>query len=320
MTLTMQSHDLSIESAAKTMNELIHSFGFYPENSLIIRWCLRSEVVLTQRCDVEAFLEPSELSGLDLEIFIEPGRIYRADEALIVVCLDSMDSRVYAGIETVEKALNQVGIRIALAFVVVGQQILTSDCAGDCDPHFTLIDTEVNRSTRAAACESDSALLIKSKDFPKHPETHKLISWRAHESQFVHELLIQKCGPVSDIEFARLTVALGDIRVRDSILWDMANQVFDRTFVADLLTDLLPKLGAERGAPVATTAAICWWLLGNGAMANLCIERAVADTPHYSLATMIRAALDYALSPDFWLESVNILTREQCLAGLDVAP
>lgn len=319
MTLTMQSHDLSIKSAAKTLHELIHSFGFYPANSLIIRWCKRDEVVLTQRCDIEAFLEPTELSGLDLEIFIEPGRTYRAHEALIVVCLDSMDPRVYASIETVEKALDQAGIRVVLAFVVVGQQILTSDCAGDCDPHFTLIDTEVNRSVRAAACASDSAVLIQSKDFPKLPETDKLVSWRAHESQFVRELLIQKCGPVSVPEFARLTVALADIRVRDSILWDMANQVFDRTFVADLLTGLLPKLGADRGAPVATAAGICWWLQGNGAMANLCLERAFADMPHYSLATMIRAALDYALPPDFWLDSVNALTRDECLAGLDVA-
>jgi hypothetical protein len=35
---------------------------------------------------------------------------------------------------------------------------------------------------------------------------------------------------------------------------------------------------------------------------------------------MVRAALDHALPPEFWLESINELTREQCLAGLDVAP
>ena len=54
-------------------------------------------------------------------------------------------------------------------------------------------------------------------------------------------------------------------------------------------------------------------------MANVCINRAVTDAPGYSLAIMVRAALEHALPPDFWLESINELTRDECLAGRDVA-
>ncbi len=319
MTLTMQSHDVSIDAAAETLNELIHSFGFYPANSLMIRWLRSGQVILTQRSDVDAFLEAEDLSGSDLELFVEPGRIYLADQAVIVVCLDTLDSRIHAGIDAVEGALAQPKIDLAQAFVVVGQRIYARDCSGDCDPHLTLVDRQVNRSDRAVACASNCAEFIDLLEFPELPVSEELTPWRAAESQFVHDLLRQACEPVTVSEMARLVVALGDIRIRDSILWDMANEVFDRNLVAELLTGLLPKLDSNRGAPVATTAAICWWLQGNGAMANLCIDRAFADAPSYSLATMIRAALDYALSPDFWLESVNVLTRDECLAGLDVA-
>jgi hypothetical protein len=316
----MQSHDVNIDAAALTLNELINSFGFYPANSLMIRWLRSGEIVLTQRADVEAFLDHEELSESDLELFVEPGRTYLADQALVVVCLDAMEARVHAGLELVESALLQHEIDVVQVFVVVGQRIYSRDCGDDCGPHVALIDTQNDRSTRAAACESNYAEVLDAKEFPEIPDSEDLTSWRAGESQFVHDLLRQAHSSITGSELARLTVALGDIRVRDSILWDMANDVFDRHLVAEILTGVLPKLDSDRGSPVATTAGICWWLLGNGAMANLCLERSFADTPHYSLATMIRAALNYALPPDFWLESVNALTRHECLAGLDVAP
>jgi|TARA_B110000858_G_scaffold162899_1_gene188208 hypothetical protein len=116
-----------------------------------------------------------------------------------------------------------------------------------------------------------------------------------------------------------MVVALEDIRIRDSILWDLANGVYEPESVAESLSKLLPRLDANHGAALATTAAICWWLHGNGAMANICIARALSDSPHYSLARIIRSALDYALPPEFWLESVYELTRQECLAGVDVA-
>ncbi len=319
MTLTKQSHDTSIQSAAETLRELIHSFGFYPANSLMILWLRSDEVVLTQRSDVDAFLEPEDLSCSDLELFVEPGRTYLADQAIIVVCLDSMDARIHSGIEAVDGMLAEHEIDLAQAFVVVGQRIYSRECSEDCDPHFTLVDMHIDRSARAAECESNPTEFIDVKEFPQLPIPGKLTHWRVAESQFVQQLLSQECDPVTIPELARLVVALADIRIRDSILWDMANGVFDMNLVAELLTGLLPKLDVDRGAPVATTVAICWWLQGNGAMANMCIARACVDAPNYSLATLIRAALDYALPPDFWLESVNVLTRKECLAGLALA-
>jgi hypothetical protein len=319
MTTLVQSHDSSIQAAGKTLRELIGSFGFYPENSLIIRWLRKGEVVLTQRCDIAAFVSPEGLSQSDLEIYLEPGRTYSAEKAVIVVCLENLNPSIHSVVGTIESSMVHANIDVAQVFVVVGQRIFSRDCFDDCQPHFTPMDMAVSRLAREAQCASNSAQYIEVKEFPELPEPERVVAWRASESQFVTDLMRRAGHPFVVAELARLIVALGDIRVRDSILWDMANGAFDRRLLANFLTELLPKLDSERGAPVATTAAICWWLNGNGAMANLCINRAVTDAPSYSLAIMVRAALEHALPPGFWLESVNELTREQCLAGLDVA-
>jgi len=285
---------------------------------LIIRWSRRGNAVLTQRCDIDAFLTPDELSRSDLDLFMEPGRTYRADQAELVVCQDTMDSRIQVGIDRVESALGESNIDVLHTFIFVGQRVYSRDCSSDCDPHLTRIDTHLSRAVRAAGCERNPGEFISFSELAELPPIEQRTPWRVAESQFVHDLLQKTGEPATDTELARLVVAIGDLRVRDSILWDMANGVFDRDRLARLLTGILPKLDSDRSAPVATSAAICWWLNGNGAMANMCLERALIDAPHYPLATMIRAALDYALSPDFWLESINALTRSQCLAGCDV--
>ena len=322
MTLTMQSHDTKIEAATEVLKQMIKAFSFYPANSLIIRWMRSGEVVLTQRADVDAFLEPGALDESEVALFVEPGKSYLAEQALIVVCMNEMDNTIQQGIAAMESALNNAEIALVEAFVIVGQRMHSQECDENCDPHVTVFGSEFptgsnDRAARAQACRSDNAQLIDAELFPHEPEEQVITEWRSAESEFARQLFIGDQGPISNSDCARLAVAMADLRVRDSILWDMAHEVFNLEHAAQLLTGLLPRLDTPRGAPVATSAAICWWLQGNGAIANMCIDRAFLDSPGYSLATMVRAALDYALPPTFWIESVNALTRKQCLAGID---
>lgn len=315
----VQTHDSIMQAAGETLRELINSFGFYPDNSLIIRWLKHDEVVLVQRCDIAAFLSPHTLTQSDLEIFIEPGRVYGAEKASLIVCLGGMDPRIDAAIEIVESAIAGSNISVGDVFIAAGQNMYSRECLGECEAHSIPQDTRVKREDRAIECASNASQLIDVKEFPELPKPKELGVWRETESQYVQELMKRAGDAFLVSELARLSVALGDIRVRDSILWDMANGTYDRSSLAKKLTQGLPQLQATHGAPIATAAAICWWLNGNGAMANLCLDRAFTDAPDYSLAAMVRVALDHALPPGFWLESINELTREQCLAGLDVA-
>ena len=322
MTLTKQSHDTKFETATEVLKQLNKAFSFYPANSLIIRWMRSGEVVLTQRADVDAFLESEELDDSEIALFVEPGKSYLAEQALIVVCMNEMDNRIQQGIAAMENALGNAEIALVEAFVIVGQRMYAQECDENCDPHVTLFGSEFptgsnERAARAQACRSDSAVLIDTELFPHAPGEQMITEWRNAESDFARQLFIGDLRLVSNSDGARLAVAMADLRVRDSILWDMAHEAFNLEHATQLLTGLLPRLDTPRGAPVATAAAIGWWLKGNGALANMCIDRAFIDSPGYSLATMVRAALDYALPPTFWLESVNALTREECLAGID---
>jgi hypothetical protein len=314
-----RTHSQRIEIAQGTLANLVKSFGFYPADSLIIEWMKSGELVLTQRADMQEFLEPTDLSRSDLELFVEPGRIYHADQAIVLACLDHMDERIYLGVDAVEGVLAEYEIDLAEVFVFAGDRVYSRDCGGRCDPHLVRVEKQISRVIRANGCESDSSMFIDAEAFPVAPSAEDLSPWRASESAFVQQLLGHGCASAATVEIGRMVVALEDIRIRDSILWDLANGVYEPESVAESLSKLLPRLDANHGAALATTAAICWWLHGNGAMANICIARALSDSPHYSLARIIRSALDYALPPEFWLESVYELTRQECLAGVDVA-
>ena len=70
-------------------------------------------------------------------------------------------------------------------------------------------------------------------------------------------------------------------------------------------------------APVASCAAIVAWLLGDGARAQIAVERARRDDGEYSLALLLAASLRAGLPPDAWRESMAALTRDDCRHGAD---
>ena len=80
---------------------------------------------------------------------------------------------------------------------------------------------------------------------------------------------------------------LSDIRVRDTFLWDMAQPGTDPRAVADRLADLVRCAPAGLVAPAATALAIAHWSSGDGARANVALDRADADDPDYSLAHLV---------------------------------
>ncbi|MBT4949773.1 MAG: DUF4192 family protein [Actinobacteria bacterium] len=312
------AHSRRIQIARETLVDLVKSFGFYPADSVIINWMKAAESVLAQRVDVEVFLEPTDLSKSDLELFIEPGRIYQAEQARVLTCLTYMDERIYSGIDAVQEALAKYEIEVKDVFVFAGDRVFSRECDEGCEPHLMHVEKKISRVSWESQCDSDSSVFIDAQAFPVVPSVEDLSPWRTTESAFVQHLLGQWCANTATVDIARMVVALEDIRVRDSILWDLANGAYEQVSVAESMSKLLPRLDANHGAAIATTAAICWWLHGNGAMANICIARALSDSPHYSLAQMIRSVLDYALPPEFWLASVNGLTRHECLTGVDV--
>ena len=94
---------------------------------------------------------------------------------------------------------------------------------------------------------------------------------------------------------AWLTVALREIRVRDDA-W--ARMDYEQRAAHLRLWVHLTRL-ARPGyvAAPASLLAFCAWQCGDGALANVALDRALADNPRYSMAVLLRQALDSGAPP-----------------------
>lgn len=106
----------------------------------------------------------------------------------------------------------------------------------------------------------------------------------------------RKGGNLTDLdEIAWLGLALTDLRVRDDA-WARMDPEF-RVAHLRLWTDLVRRLPDEYVPAPASLLAFAAWQSGDGALASIAIERALAADPSYSLALLIAEALHAGLPP-----------------------
>lgn len=120
--------------------------------------------------------------------------------------------------------------------------------------------------------------------------------------------------PLDARAIADVLVGLGDIRVRDTVLWDLmhdAEGTWPRT--ADRLAAVVAASPDSRVAPPATVLAILRWQVGDGTRAAAAAERALAADPAYTLAALVQQCLASGMHPLTWRRGLADLTREECL-------
>ena len=151
--------------------------------------------------------------------------------------------------------------------------------------------------------------------------TEGLEEWRDSAIDHLTTLTQDAEEAVGPHDGATALQGLTDIRVRDTFLWDMAQPGTDPRAVADRLADLVRCAPAGLVAPAATALAIAQWSGGDGARANVALDRATADDPEYSLAHLVGTALRSGLPPSTWAASLADLDRDTCRHGMPpVAP
>jgi hypothetical protein len=99
----------------------------------------------------------------------------------------------------------------------------------------------------------------------------------------------------SDYEIARITVALRDLRVRDDA-WarmDPGHSGAHQRLWIDVVRRAQPGYAA---APAALLAFVAWQS-GDGALANVALDRALADDPQYSMALLLRQVITAGAPP-----------------------
>ncbi len=114
--------------------------------------------------------------------------------------------------------------------------------------------------------------------------------------------------PLSHRDVARISVSLIDRPLRDRVA---GHCLLDTASAAESLwIDLLRRLPPPLDAAPATLLALSAWARGDGAMANVALDRALDSEPGYSLAQLVRTALDHALPPGTVREMLDFPAAE----------
>jgi Domain of unknown function (DUF4192) len=114
---------------------------------------------------------------------------------------------------------------------------------------------------------------------------------------------------LSDAEVGRLTLLLAQTDVRD-LCWARVTTAGDRLPAhVDLWRDVTRRARADLIAAPATLLGYAAWRSGEGPLARVAIERALAADPRYSLAHLLGEALDRALPPSLFDEPVAAKRR-----------
>jgi len=125
----------------------------------------------------------------------------------------------------------------------------------------------------------------------------------ADESWAAVEQAVARCrpaagvsaAPLSDDDVAGLVEALRDPGVRDRALGLALGR--DAGAAENLWTECTRRAPAPLDAAPATLLAVSVWLRGDGAMANVALDRALRSEPRHVLARLLRKGLDACLTP-----------------------
>ena len=124
----------------------------------------------------------------------------------------------------------------------------------------------------------------------------------AAETWAAIEAAVLRCGPggpargrLSDAEVARILCGLRDHTVRDLAMGLAIGKDADAAEV--LWTECTRRAPAPLDAPPATLLAVSAWLRGDGAMANVALDRALDGDAGYRLAQLLAGALAECVPP-----------------------
>jgi len=118
----------------------------------------------------------------------------------------------------------------------------------------------------------------------------------------------------TDYQIAWITVALRDLRVRDDAWARMDPAHLDAH--RRLWTDVTRRAQPGYVAAPASLLAFVAWQAGDGALANVALDRALADDPRYSMAQLLRQVITAGAPPSL---ARLPMTPEEVAASYDEA-
>ncbi|TKJ28870.1 DUF4192 domain-containing protein [Blastococcus sp. CCUG 61487] len=309
---------------------LPHLLGYRPRESVVLI-ALGGEsgrrVGLTARADLPPAGHGRELAASLARRLATDG----AQRALAVVVSEDPDEPGWSGVglphrelvHDVVLALDDVGLSLEQALLARGGRWWDFDCAQPCCAPGA--GTALPGGTGAIAAASVAAGMVVAADRAELEQrlTPSLPVARAAAEQACARIMAEfaarphertgpaaderilravrrfRPGPVrerlDDDELARIVCSLSDVPVRDRALRLCLGA--EAPAAEALWTECVRRAPAPLDAAPATLLAVTAWLRGDGAMANIALDRALAGDPGYHLAGVLADALTACVPP-----------------------
>lgn len=340
--------ELSITSIDSLIAVVPYLLGFAPTRSVVCLWTLDKKISLTMRVDVP-MMETNFDSTAWAEQLLSHG-IHSGGNNIYVVIFGDVNSSDLG--TAIVRAAADSGLHVDTLINICDEKRFEFECtecqSPRCRGHevspqisdlremrgllplpaasreevIAEIDAIPNPQIRAlVTCESATYAALRADG----RQTHEFEKWRDESIALVrrdwgHVLSINDPLRASMPQLARSIVALNDVRCRDAVLWVIARPEADLQQIGDYFAQVV--INAPEGlvpGPASVLAAVRW-LQGDGVRAMAACQRALDAAPNYTLARLVETALRAGLPPVFWLETMRVLTYDQCRARRRARP
>lgn len=330
---------ISLHSPAALCCAIPHLLGFRPTSSAVVVWLARGRIILTQRIDLPA---AHEIPDWSRAVWGHHG--VRAADEIVAVMIPPEGGEAQAGVDidgAVDDLVDQAAQRrLSVRDVVLhsGDRWRSLTCAetGCCPPEGERIDPALGIAIAAefaiegSAPEPSREVVVRAL-LPVPAEVDAVMRTgvldRTHRPR---DRELWRDGCISNMvcwwstagaddrpgRLAHLLLGLRDVRVRDTLLWEMCQLSAGELRIAQgQLARLLRSSPPRDVAGIATCVGLCAWLNGDGVRAAAAAELAHEDDPHHALGQMLRGALVVGIPPTHWRAVIAGMTRDQCRYG-----
>jgi hypothetical protein len=311
----MTANTLRLRSPADVVSAIPYLVGFHPDDSV---------VVLGFGGLGDAYAVRLDLTAADVLIEHVSGLVARRDSPYVVVAGYGSGDRVTPVVDRVRRALARHGVEPRDVLRVEERRFWSYLCSepGCCPVEGRVVDDGPVVAEAVAAgltALPDRADLVRSVE-PVGGERmrraterakRRLAGWAgeapaavadrmATEGVRLVRAILRRAAagagpPPSDEEVAWLGVLMVNLRVRDEAWVRMREGDLDVHI--RLWRDVLRRVREPYAPAPACLLAFAAWRTGDGALANIALDRALAADPHYTMARLLRELFISGLPP-----------------------
>lgn len=324
--------NVRITSPASLLATVPSLLGFHPGNSMVLVGTVppRGQIRLTLRYDLP---DPPD-SELAAQLAWHATGVLGAQHIETVSAVGYGSGHLVTPVaDALRECALQTGLRVTELLRVEGHRYWSYVCADSacCSPDGTPF--EISDHPAAVAMAAAGAQVLSSREelaatvMPREGKAAELMRVATRRAEERAERLVARVArsgsrgsarrliAVSGLEAvaaaiaayrhgerlpagdgaAWLTVVLRDLRVRDDA-WSRMDPRFREEHLR-LWTDLTRLAQPGYVSAPASLLAFVGWQSGNGALANVALDRAMEDDPDYSMARLLRQAVDSGAPP-----------------------